>query len=227
MKSTDRSARTGCPGFPLSHAQLLAYFSLFTFLFSLELAAQPPQAAFAIRNLSNPRDRREAGAAALDTPTLSGSVMKAVTLVTALESGVIAAGTTSICRRVVTVDGVRFTCSHPDLQRPLSPAEALAHSCNSFFVALAPRLARDAVNRTRLAAGLPPLGPQVPLAPADVGQGDLPDQPPRLAVPLGQERVEQPVGVVRPAVAKGLLRLPQRQPRGQRHRRAHGRSGNR
>ena len=42
-----------------------------------------------------------------------------------------------MCRREVTVDGVRFVCAHPDLQRPLSAAEALAHSCNDFFTSLA------------------------------------------------------------------------------------------
>jgi SpoIID/LytB domain protein len=105
----------------------------------------------------------------LDAPTLPGSVVKAVTLVTALEAGAIDARTSAMCRRVVTVDGARFVCSHPDLKRPLSPAEALAHSCNSFFVSLAPRLTRDQVNRTRLAAGLPPLGVRAKLAPALVG----------------------------------------------------------
>lgn len=172
MRSTDRSSRTGCPGLPLRRSRRgLACFSLLTFLLSLELAGQAPPAgsAWFIRNLANPRDRREAGSPVLDTPILPGSVIKAVTLVTALESGAIDAGTTAMCRRVVTVDGVRFVCAHPDLKRPLSAAEALAYSCNSFFVSLAPRLTRDAVNRTRLAAGLPPLGTQARLAPALVG----------------------------------------------------------
>ena len=134
---------------------LLAGYLLGT---TLQRAAPPPGAAFFIRNLSTPRDRREARAELLDAPILPGSVMKPVTLVTALESGLITPATAAICRRVVTVDGVRFTCAHPDLKRPLSAAEALAHSCNSFFVSLAPRLSREAVNRTRLAAGAAFLG---------------------------------------------------------------------
>jgi SpoIID/LytB domain protein len=95
--------------------------------------------------------------------------MKAVTLVSALESGVVDAGRGAMCRRVVTVDGVRYTCTHPDLKRPLSPAEALAHSCNDFFVSLAARLTRDQVNRTRLTAGLSPLSPEASLPAALVG----------------------------------------------------------
>jgi SpoIID/LytB domain protein len=133
-------------------------------------ALQPPSGVgFFVRSLANPRERREVRPDMLDTPVLPGSVMKAVSLVTALEAGVITPESGAMCRRVVTVDGVRFTCAHPDLKRPLSPAEAMAHSCNDFFVSLARRLSREEVNRTRLAAGLPPLGPTAKLGPSLVG----------------------------------------------------------
>jgi len=136
---------------------------------STRAPAVPAGVAFFIRNLANPRERREARADILDTPVLPGSVVKAVTMVTALESGVIRPDTEAMCRRVVTVDGVRFVCAHPDLQRPLTAAEALAHSCNDFFTSLARRLSRDQVNRTRLAAGLPPLSASAKLGPSLVG----------------------------------------------------------
>ena len=132
-------------------------------------AALPAGVAFFIRSLANPRERREGRSDILDTPVLPGSVVKAVTLVTALEAGVIRPDTEVMCRREVTVDGVRFVCAHPDLQRPLSAAEALAHSCNDFFTSLTRRLTRDQVNRTRLAAGLPPLSPSAKLGPSLVG----------------------------------------------------------
>jgi len=67
------------------------------------------------------------------------------------------------------VDGVRYTCAHPDLKRAMTPAEALAHSCNDFFVSLARRLPRAEVNRVRVAAGLPPVPTTTPLAAALVG----------------------------------------------------------
>jgi SpoIID/LytB domain protein len=105
----------------------------------------------------------------LDTPTLPGSVMKAFTLVAALERKIITPTTGALCRRQVTVDGVRYTCAHPDLKRAMTPAEALAHSCNEFFVSLARRLPRAEVNRVRVAAGLPPVPTTTPLAAALVG----------------------------------------------------------
>ena len=105
----------------------------------------------------------------LDTPTLPGSVMKAFTLAAALERRLVSASTGTVCRRVVTVEGVRYTCAHPDLKRAMTPVEALAHSCNDFFVSLARRLPRADVNRVRVAAGLPPLPSGTPLAAALVG----------------------------------------------------------
>ena len=127
------------------------------------------QAAYFVRSLDNPRERREARADVLDAQGLPGSVVKTVALVAALEDGVIDGKTSHMCRRTVKVDGQTFVCSHPDLKRALSPAEALAYSCNDFFVSLAPRLSRDTLNRTRLAAGLAPIAAGTPLAPAIVG----------------------------------------------------------
>lgn len=127
------------------------------------------QAAFFVRSLDNPRERREARADILDTPVLPGSIVKTVALVSALERGIITAQSSHMCRRVSKADGQTFTCSHPDLKRPLSPAEALAYSCNDFFVSLAPRLPREALNTTRIAAGLPPIGHGVSMAPAILG----------------------------------------------------------
>ena len=120
--------------------------------------------AFSFASLDDPRDRREARADILDTPVLPGSIVKTIALVTALERGIITANSSHMCRRVVKADGQTLTCSHPDLKRPLSPAEALAYSCNDFFVSLAPRLPREALNATRMAAGLPPIAANAPMA---------------------------------------------------------------
>ncbi|MGH9176372.1 MAG: penicillin-binding transpeptidase domain-containing protein, partial [Vicinamibacterales bacterium] len=125
--------------------------------------------AYLLQSLQNPADRLEARSDILDTPILPGSVMKIVTLVAALESWVIEPDTARMCRTVVTVDGTRYVCSHPDLRRPLSPAEALAYSCNDFFVSLAPRLPRMAINGLRLRLGLPPIPQTANLAAALVG----------------------------------------------------------
>ena len=134
---------------------------------AVSLGAQTP--AYFVRSLDDPRDRQEARADILDTPVLPGSIVKTVALVAALEKGVITANTSHMCRRVVKADGQTYTCSHPDLKRPLSPAEALAYSCNDFFVSLAPKLPREALNATRIAAGLPPIANNVPMSQAIVG----------------------------------------------------------
>src|SRR5687767_15300719 len=76
--------------------------------------------AYFVRSLHTPAERRESRPDILDTPMLAGSVMKAVTLVAALESQVIEPETARMCRRVITVDGRRYVCSHPDLKRPLT-----------------------------------------------------------------------------------------------------------
>ena len=139
--------------------------------------AIPDGVAYFVRDLQTPRlrdaqnlsGRQEARADILDTPVYPGSVVKAAALVAALESGLIQPDTARMCRRVATIDGQRFVCSHPDLKRPLTPAEALAYSCNDFFASLAPRLSRDQLNRVRTAAGLPPLAGSTPLAAAIVG----------------------------------------------------------
>ncbi len=126
-------------------------------------------AAYFVRSLDNPAERREARADILDTPVLPGSVMKVVTLAAALESHVIEPDTARMCRRTVTINGRRYTCSHPDLKRPLTPAEALAHSCNDFFVSLAPRLTRAMFNQVRGTLGLPPVSATADLAASFVG----------------------------------------------------------
>ncbi len=105
----------------------------------------------------------------LGTPVLPGSIIKVATLVAALESGVIGPETRMLCPREVVIDGRRVSCSHPDLRRPIGPAEALAHSCNGYFAAVAGRLRREALDRALVQLGLPPTLPSVPLASAAVG----------------------------------------------------------
>lgn len=139
--------------------------------------ASAEQAAYFMRSLDNPRERREARADILDSPVSPGSVVKPIALVAALERGIVTAGSSHMCRRVSTVGGFKFVCAHPDLKRPLTPAEALAYSCNDFFVSLSPRLPREALNATRMAAGLPPIGSATPLAAAIVGLAGPPTTP--------------------------------------------------
>jgi stage II sporulation protein D len=126
-------------------------------------------AAFVVRSLQNPADGHEARPEVLDTPILPGSVIKVVTLVAALEYRVITSETARMCRRTATVDGRKYVCSHPDLKRPLTAAEALAYSCNDFFVSLAPALSRSMVNQVRVRLGLPQVSDSANLAASLIG----------------------------------------------------------
>ena len=145
--------------------------------------AQPAGVAYFVRSLENPRDRGEARADILDTPVHPGSVVKPLALIAALEHGVVRPDHQHLCRRAARIGAQSYPCAHPDLKRPLSLAEALAYSCNDFFVSLAPRLSREALNVTRLAAGLPPVANAAPLAAAIIGV-DGPRTTPRALVDM-------------------------------------------
>ena len=100
---------------------------------------------------------------------LPGSIIKIATLLAALESDVIEPGTSLLCRRDVTVDAHRLICVHPSLGRPLTPAEALAYSCNDYVTTVAAKLRRAALDNALAQLGLPPVPQGVPLASAAIG----------------------------------------------------------
>lgn len=91
----------------------------------------------------------------LEEPVLAGSLFKVVVARAALEQGVVTETTRLVCPRRVEVLGRRLDCAHPDLARPLTLEDALAQSCNHFFVRLAERLQRDplALTLRRLSDG--------------------------------------------------------------------------
>ncbi len=105
----------------------------------------------------------------LDTEMLPGSVAHVFALAAAVEAGLVLPSSTHVCRRVASADGRRFSCTHPDLRRPLTPAEALAYACNDFFAALATRLPRASLNDVRRRAGLAAIGDDVPWTSAVLG----------------------------------------------------------
>ena len=134
-------------------------------------ASPPRRAAPAYRIIELPSGRTLSAGREdlLATPVLPGSIVKIATLIAALEAGVIGPDTRMLCRREVAIDGRRVSCSHPDLRRPLGPAEALAHSCNGYFAAVAGRLRREALDRALVQLGLPPSSPSVPMAVVAIG----------------------------------------------------------
>ncbi|MPZ18932.1 MAG: SpoIID/LytB domain-containing protein [Luteitalea sp.] len=105
----------------------------------------------------------------LDEPVRPGSIAKIVTLVGALEAGVVRETSRVRCSRTLHLPPHDLTCAHPDLGQPLTPADALAHSCNVFFATVAKRLPRAAFNRAALALGLSPISADVDLPLAALG----------------------------------------------------------
>jgi stage II sporulation protein D (peptidoglycan lytic transglycosylase) len=112
--------------------------------------------AFAIVDLNTGATLVSANAAQLDRAVAPGSAVKFATLIALLESNTIDQTTRIACTRQVAIGGRQYPCSHPDLHRPLNAAEALAHSCNSFFATTATRLPRRALDAAFVSLGLPP-----------------------------------------------------------------------
>jgi stage II sporulation protein D len=129
----------------------------------------PASAAYALVDLSSGDVGESQHVARLSDPLLPGSIMKIVTLQAALASGVVSTSTRLACPRRVRHGERVLDCSHPDFPAGLGPAEALAHSCNAFFVAIAPRVGREALSRAARSIGLPAVPPDADLVLAALG----------------------------------------------------------
>jgi len=69
-----------------------------------------------------------------------GSVIKPFVLQLLLDSGAIRPQDSIVCRRHLTIAGRSLHCSHPPELASFQAADALAYSCNSYFVTAAGRL---------------------------------------------------------------------------------------
>lgn len=137
---------------------------------SPRLAAIPAsQTAYLLLDVASGRVLGQSHPEIIARPVLPGSVVKIATLVAALESGTIDESTKILCLREVTVDGRRYTCSHPDLHRPLIASEALGYSCNVFFAIVAQRLPKNAFLEAARSLGLTPPSAISSLVPAALG----------------------------------------------------------
>ncbi len=101
----------------------------------------------------------------LDEPVLAGSIAKLVAARAAMTSAPHLIAARFVCPRRIETHGRRVDCVHPDLGRPLSLGDAIAHSCNNYFVRLAERLDASAVAATlrRLSGGASPAVIDAPL----------------------------------------------------------------
>jgi SpoIID/LytB domain protein len=132
--------------------------------------AQPPRgAAWRVIDLATAQVVSEGQVDVLTRPSLPGSLMKLATLVAALESGTITAGTRIPCPGYAEVGGRRIACLHPRIRRPITAAEALAYSCNAFYAAVGARLSRARLDSVLASLGLPRPPPSAPMPLAAIG----------------------------------------------------------
>ena len=132
-------------------------------------AADPPSVASLVLDLPSGATRRTEQPSVIDRPVLPGSVMKIAGIAAALDAHLIDDRTGIVCTRTVSVAGHRLTCTHPDLHRPLTPAEALTYSCNVYMATVAGRLPRAAFDHALTSLGLPPSDPAVSVAASALG----------------------------------------------------------
>ena len=78
---------------------------------------------------------------------LPGSTLKTFTLHALLESKKLRPEEAFLCPMKLEIAGHRLDCPHPANLGPLSPADALAYSCNNFFAQMALRLAPEELAR--------------------------------------------------------------------------------
>ncbi len=94
-----------------------------------------------------------------NTPVLTrriatpGSAIKPFVLELLLEKHVVRGDETIACRRPLTIAGKRLNCSHPPELSSFDAADALAFSCNSYFVTAAARLRSGELERRLLELG--------------------------------------------------------------------------
>jgi SpoIID/LytB domain protein len=174
-----------------------------------EAAAQPagraaPGPAYRLIALPSGRVVAEARRDVLSTPVAPGSLMKLAALVALYEQGL---GDVRVaCTRRVVVDGKTLTCVHPDLHRPLSPADAVGYSCNTYFGTLALRISRQSLDSVLVRLGLGPIAPGSPVASAAVGLGGVRATPVQWLEAFLRVVGVSPVSIALPDAARRALR---------------------
>jgi len=166
--------------------------------------ATGPGPAYRLIALPSGRVLAETRPDVLATPLAPGSLMKLAALIALYEQG--AGGAHLACARRAAVDGRTVTCVHPDLHRPLTPAEAIGYSCNTYFATLAPRLSRPALDSVLVRLGLTPTSPQSPVASAAVGLAGVRATPIQLLEAFLRVTGESKVRVAMPEGASQAIR---------------------
>jgi SpoIID/LytB domain protein len=77
-----------------------------------------------------------------------GSTIKPFTALTAMQTGLINENSRLLCRDRYVDDDFEISCSHPKINAPFDPAQALSLSCNHYFGKLGERLDEHSFNAT-------------------------------------------------------------------------------
>jgi cell division protein FtsI/penicillin-binding protein 2 len=85
--------------------------------------------------------------------TTPGSAIKPFVLAFMLEKQILRSDERIVCRRPLSIAGKRLDCSHPEGLTPFNAEEALAFSCNSYFVEAAARLRPGELERRLIDLG--------------------------------------------------------------------------
>jgi cell division protein FtsI/penicillin-binding protein 2 len=93
-----------------------------------------------------------------DVRSAPGSTLKPFVLKAALDSDAITAQETIHCRGSLMVKGHNLACGHPRDLTDLDAEQAIAESCNTYFVTLARRMTSQALLNGLQAYGLHPSG---------------------------------------------------------------------
>jgi len=174
-------------------------------------AGIPDAAAFEIVDLPSGHVVRAQRWEYLGRATLPGSLNKVITLLAARRAGLVVAGTRIACSRGLRVEGRLLDCVHPVSAAGLTAVESLAHSCNTFFVAVSRQLSREQWSAAAVSLGLPPIQGNASMPLTAVGLAG-PHVEPRLWV-RALERAAGADPVVREGLEKAALEELRRTPK--------------
>src|ERR1019366_8376963 len=113
---------------------------------TLLLAAAPPLPRRAVI-LLNIRTRRILTEQNSDLLAPPGSTLKPLVFSTLLRAKKLDPAKSFPCTGRLLIDGRRFDCSHPPMNRPIDLRTALAYSCNAFTARVADRFASGELAR--------------------------------------------------------------------------------
>lgn len=114
-----------------------------------------------------------------------GSTIKVFTALAAMQSGLINESSRLLCQQRYAKDDFEIACSHPEVNAPFDPAQALAYSCNYYYGKLGERLGEHSFDATLHSFGF---GARTGIVDEEEATGSLPRADWRASNALGEGR---------------------------------------